>query len=170
MFAPGWPARPGWSRRRSCAAADHRQALIDGEQIARQSRFVLADQAGDGERFFQFVVGHQRQLDGTGQTAAECCSGCCWMAVDEVFSSRATCARKLRSIDRATLAHFAHAVEVVHLRGVVLGFLGKIEQRVVDVLEHVADVLLQPAGGDATNGIQQLAARARWRGPVAGSD
>jgi hypothetical protein len=47
------------------AAVDHRQTLVHGEQLARQARFVLADHAGDGQRFFQFVVGNQRQFHRT---------------------------------------------------------------------------------------------------------
>ncbi len=82
------------------------------------------------------------------------------MTVDEVVQLARHLRKKAALDHRATLAHFAHAVEVVHLRGVVLGLLGKVEQRVVDVLEHVADVLLQTTGSDAANGIQQVAAAA----------
>src|SRR6185312_3400411 len=40
---------------------------------------------------------------------------------------------------RALLARLAHAVEVFRLAGVALGFLGKVEQRVVDIVEQFGD-------------------------------
>ncbi len=58
---------------------------------------------------------------------------------------------------RTAFAHLAHAVEVMHLGRIVLGFLGQVEQRVVDVLEGVAHPLLQALAGDAAHGTQQLA-------------
>src|SRR6185312_12400221 len=62
------------------------------------------------------------------------------------------------ALDRRTaLAHLAHAIEVMGLGGVVLGLLGEVEQRVVDVLEQVAQALLQALAGDPAHSVQQLA-------------
>jgi hypothetical protein len=56
----------------------------------------------------------------------------------------------------AALAHFAHAVEVMHLRRIVLGLLGEVEQGIVDLLEGIAHPLLQALVGDPAHRIEQF--------------
>ncbi len=118
-------------------AADHRQALIDRIQLRRVTVFGLRHHAADGERFLEFLVVDERQaftwlarrfrfhrLELAGGKIAE--------DLAEVFLAHAL-------DELALLAHFAHAVEIPGLHGIVLGLLGQIEQCVVDVFEKVAD-------------------------------
>src|SRR5690606_3317264 len=57
----------------------------------------------------------------------------------------------------ALLAHFAHAIEELHLDGIALGALGKMEQRVVDILEKCTDQAIDAFQGDATDEFQKFA-------------
>jgi len=58
---------------------------------------------------------------------------------------------------RASFAHVAHAVEIVHLRRVVLGFFSQVKQGIVHLLERIADPRLQALVDDVANAIQKLA-------------
>ena len=137
------------------AAADHRQALVDREQVAREARVVLADHAGDRQRFFQVAFGHEGQLGGA-ERGCSCRHG--GLAGMRQIAELASDGVEEVALDAgAAFAYLAHAVEVVHLRRVVLGFLGQVEQGVVDLLEGIAHPLLQTLVGDAAHGIEQLA-------------
>ena len=101
--------------------------------------FGLGHDAGDRERFLEFLVVDQRQarfawlaralsvLDRLQLTGGEIAED-----LAQVFLAHA--------LDQlAFLAHFAHAVEILRLHGIVLGLLGQIEQRIVDILEQGAE-------------------------------
>jgi hypothetical protein len=136
-------------------AADDRQSLVDREQVARKPRLVLADHAGDRQGLFQFVVRHQRQLDRTRWQRARARLG--WLRrMGQLGKVAADRGQKAALHCRTALTHLAHAIEIMHLGGVVFRFLRKIEQRVVDMLEGVADPLLQTLAGDAAHGVEQL--------------
>ena len=106
------------------AAANDRQAMIDGEQIAGHARFVLADHAGDRQRFLQFVVGNQRQLNHAGRGGGMRCRR---PAAGQFAQFTPDGGQEQPLHRRPTLAHIAHAVEVVHLGRIVLGLFGQVE-------------------------------------------
>ncbi len=126
-------------------AADHRQALVHGEQGAREALLVLADHAGDGEGFFQFVLADQAEFDVGERAAGRVAIRGARTARGKIGQVACDLAEEGALDDRAFLADLAHAVEELGLRGVVLGFLGEVEQGVVDVLEHVGRQRVQAA-------------------------
>jgi hypothetical protein len=96
----------------------------------------FGDHAANRQRFLEFLIVDQRQAFArlAGRFGLH------------RFEARSEIAEDLAQVflahpldQLALLAHFAHAVEVTGLHGIVLGLFGQIEQRIVDVLEQVGN-------------------------------
>src|SRR6185437_16054480 len=138
------------------SAAQHRQPLVERHQCRGQAAVGLGHHAGDRQRFLELAVVHEAQFAAGRKRALR------------FVGARRTAGREIREAardafaehpldTRALLAGLAHAVEVFGLAGVAFGLLGKVEQRVIDVVEQFGDQVAGFLQRHLAHGRQQTA-------------